>query len=67
MNDGNVINLRFPAQCSDFEEFVSCGLRDQFTFAGDELEGIRNICVFIVHLYLKVWFQSTDGIAPLSI
>lgn len=37
--------------------------RDQFTFEGDELKGIRDVCIFIVHLYLKVWFQSTDGIA----
>lgn len=37
--------------------------RDQFTFEGDEANGIRDVCVFIVHLYLKVWFQSTNSIA----
>lgn len=36
--------------------------RDQFIFNNDELIGIRDICIFIVNMYLDAWFQSTNGV-----
>lgn len=41
--------------------------RDQFQLMKKELNGLRDICVFIVTLYIKVWFKCTNAIdAPLQ-
>lgn len=40
--------------------------RDQIEFAAGVLEGLREVCVFIIRLYTKAWFQCTSSIgAPL--
>lgn len=36
--------------------------RDQFKLAKSELDGIRDICVFIVRLYVKVWFGCSEAV-----
>lgn len=37
-------------------------LRDQFEFKENEFEGLREFCIFVVRLYVKVWFQTTSAI-----
>lgn len=38
-------------------------LRDQFPFKdNDELTGLRDVCIFLVRLYVKAWFQTTCAI-----
>lgn len=36
--------------------------RDQFSMRKKELNGIRDVCVFIILLYVKVWFGCTNAI-----
>lgn len=41
--------------------------RDQFSLTKTESNGLRDICIFLVKLYIKVWFTSTNAIdAPLQ-
>lgn len=37
-------------------------LRNQFKFEGNEYNGIRDVCIFVVRLYVKAWFQATSAI-----
>lgn len=37
-------------------------LREQFEFDAGELKGIRDVCIFLVRLYVKVWFSCTTAI-----
>lgn len=37
-------------------------LRDQFDFKENEYDGIRDVCIFIVRLYVKAWFQVPSAI-----
>lgn len=37
-------------------------LREQFEFYEDEFNGIRNVCIFLVRLYVKAWFNCTTAI-----
>lgn len=40
--------------------------RDQFRLSKREKDGLRDICIFLIMLYIKVWFGSTNAIsAPL--
>lgn len=36
-------------------------LRDQFEFKEGEFSGIRDVCIFLVRLYVKAWFQTTSA------
>lgn len=41
--------------------------RDQFALSKKEKNGLRDICIFLIKIYLKVWFGSTSAIsAPLQ-
>ncbi|XP_074112021.1 uncharacterized protein LOC141535796 [Cotesia typhae] len=35
--------------------------RNEFKLSNKELDGLRQICIFIVTLYLKAWFSSTSA------
>lgn len=35
--------------------------RDEFVLSRKELNGLRQLCIFIVILYLKAWFSSTSA------
>lgn len=37
-------------------------LREQFEFKEGELDGIRDVCIFVVRLYVKAWFSCTSAI-----
>lgn len=37
--------------------------RDQFTLKRTEIEGLREICVFVVLFYVKAWFQAPSAVA----
>lgn len=37
-------------------------LRDQFEFENGEFEGIRKVCIFLIRLYVKAWFQAPSAI-----
>lgn len=37
--------------------------RDQFKLTSRELKGLRDICLFLIRLYIKVWFGCTNAIA----
>lgn len=37
--------------------------RDQFTMSAVQLKGIRDVCIFIVRMYIKAWFDSTNAVA----
>ena len=42
-------------------------LTNQFHLQGTEKTALRDICIFIVHSYVKMWFTATDPIqAPLN-
>lgn len=36
--------------------------REQFTLTQRELNGLRDICIFLVRLYVKAWFTCTNAI-----
>lgn len=36
--------------------------RDQFHFTARELNGLRDVCIFLVRIYIKVWYGSTTAI-----
>lgn len=36
--------------------------RDQFKLSKPQLNGLRDVCVFIVRLYVKVWFGCTEAV-----
>lgn len=36
-------------------------LRDQFEFGEGEYDGIRDVCIFLVRLYVKAWFQTPSA------
>lgn len=37
--------------------------RDQFPVTKRDIDGFRDICIFLIKLYIKVWFGSTNAIA----
>lgn len=37
--------------------------RDQFSLTDKEIDGFRDICIFLIKLYIKPWFGCTNGIA----
>lgn len=37
--------------------------RDQFTLTKREACGIRDVCIFLIRLYIRVWFGCTNAIA----
>lgn len=37
--------------------------RDEFRLSNKEFHGLRQLCIFIVVLYLKAWFSSTSATA----
>lgn len=37
-------------------------LRDQLEFDDGELDGLRDVCVFLIRLYVKAWFKCTSSI-----
>lgn len=38
-------------------------LRNQFTFKDEEeFEGLRDVCIFLIRLYVKAWFKATSAI-----
>lgn len=36
--------------------------RDQFSLTKNESNGLRDICIFLVKLYIKAWFRCTNAI-----
>lgn len=36
--------------------------RDQFVLSESELNGIRDVCIFLVLLYVKAWFTCNSGV-----
>lgn len=44
----------------DFKIFL---FRDQFHLTARELAGLRDVCIFLVRIYIKVWFGCTNAIA----
>lgn len=41
--------------------------RDQFTLTKKELDGFRDICIFLIKHYVKAWFECTNALlAPLQ-
>lgn len=37
-------------------------LRDQLTFEGNNLQKLRDFCIFAVKMYVEAWFGSTNGV-----
>lgn len=37
-------------------------LREQFEFKDNEYNGIRDVCIFLIRLYVKAWFQTKSAI-----
>lgn len=37
--------------------------RDQFHLTNRELNGLRDICIFLIRMYIKAWFGCTQAIA----
>lgn len=42
-------------------------IRDQFQFEENEYVGVRDVCIFVVRLYVKAWFQTTSAIKAPSL
>lgn len=41
--------------------------RDQFSLSDSETDGIRSICLFIINVYIKVWFNAPKAtLAPIQ-
>lgn len=41
-------------------------LRDEFPLTEEELNCLRDVCIFIVKIYIKAWFGCTNAIAAPS-
>lgn len=37
--------------------------RDQFYLSANQFKAIRDICIFLIHIYIKVWYGCTNAIS----
>lgn len=58
---GGTSNARWMAKASySLKIFI---FRQQFSLTARELNGLRDVCMFLVRIYVKAWFMSTNAIA----
>lgn len=70
---GDSVNFRTPGPTSHARWMAKAIyalkiflFRDQFTLTPKELNGLRDICIFLVRMYVKAWISCTDTVAALN-